>query len=157
LKEVPNARGVGVDNNERALQVARENAKRHNVEDRAEFLLSHWCDAIDGTFDLILSNPPYIASDAMSSLMKDVADFEPKGALVAGIDGLDAYRAIVPQLSSRLNPGGYVLFEVGQGQAELVEALLQAQGLKTETAEKDLSGVTRCVIARRDNNNNEKD
>jgi release factor glutamine methyltransferase len=147
LKELPEFRGTGVDNSERALQVAKENAKRHGVEKRAEFIRSHWCDALDGTFDLILSNPPYIAETDMAALMPDVARYEPRSALVAGADGLSAYRALAPQVAAKLNPGGTVLFEVGQGQAEKVAALLAAQGLEMQPPEKDLAGITRCVIA----------
>lgn len=149
LKELPKARGVGVDNNNRALRVAEENAKRHGVETRAQFIQSNWCDAIDGTFDLILSNPPYIAAGDMPTLMPDVVFFEPHAALVAGEDGFEAYRALSPQVAARLTPGGYVFFEAGQGQAQGIEELLRKAGLKTEKAEKDLTGIARCVVARK--------
>jgi release factor glutamine methyltransferase len=152
LKELPAARGVGLDNSERALQVAEENAKRHGVETRARFIRSHWCDALHGTFDLILSNPPYIAEGAMNALMPDVLHFEPRSALAAGADGMDAYRALAPQVAARLNPGGVALFEVGQGQAKGVSALLSRQGLMTEYPEKDLAGTPRCVVARKQDN-----
>jgi len=152
LKEFPGARGVGSDNSERALQVAKENAKRHNVDQRAEFTLSHWCDAIDGTFDLILSNPPYIALNDLASLMPDVARFEPHAALFAGNDGLDAYRALAPQIAARLNPGGYTLLEVGQGQAKEVIKFLRNEGLEVEAPVKDLAGVERCVVGKKADN-----
>jgi release factor glutamine methyltransferase len=149
LKELPESRGTGIDNSERALQVAKENAKRHGVEKRAEFIQSHWCDALHGTFDLILSNPPYITEADMSTLMPDVVRFEPRSALVAGASGLDTYRALAPQVAARLNPGGTVLFEVGQGQAAQVTELLEKAGLETDEPEKDLAGIERCVIARK--------
>jgi release factor glutamine methyltransferase len=148
LKELPRAQGVGVDNSKRALQVAIENAKRHEVTDRTQFLESHWCDALNGTFDLIITNPPYVAEGALGTLMPDVVQYEPHTALFAGSDGLDAYRALAPQIAVRLNKGGYAVLEVGQGQAADVAGLLGMQGLKTET-EKDLAGIDRCVIARK--------
>lgn len=147
LKELPESWGTGVDNSERALRVAKENAKRQNIEKRAEFIQSHWCDALDGTFDLILSNPPYIADNDMATLMPDVARFEPRAALAAGADGLAAYRVLAPQVAARLNPGGYAFFEVGQGQAGHVEELFERQGLKALEPAKDMAGITRCVIA----------
>jgi len=149
LKEIEAAQGIGVDNSEDALQIAKENAKRHGVDIRAKFIQSHWCDSIDGTFDLILSNPPYIAEGDMAALMPDVLRFEPRSALVAGADGLDAYRALSTQVALRLNPGGYACFEVGRGQAGHVSDLLAAQGLQGEPPEKDLSGAARCVVARK--------
>lgn len=151
LKELPKASGVGVDINERALQVAKKNAQNLGVNERAEFLQSHWCDAIDRTFDLIISNPPYIAEMDQASLMQDVVGFEPHAALFAGPDGLDAYRALAPQMKKALNPSGMIVLEVGEHQALPVTALLQAEGLETELPEKDLAGIARCVIARRVN------
>jgi release factor glutamine methyltransferase len=147
LKELPNARGTGLDNNKGALQVAQRNAERHGVSSRAMFLESHWCDAIDGTFDLIVSNPPYIAETALTEVMPDVARYEPMAALVAGEGGLDAYRALSPQVARRLNLGGTALFEVGRGQAEAVAELLEAQGLEVKAPVKDLAGIARCVVA----------
>lgn len=147
LSELPEARGIGVDISERALQVASANAKRHGMDSRTQFVQSHWCDALDGTFDLIISNPPYITKSAMATLMPDVLHYEPATALVAGIDGLDAYRALAPQVAARLNPKGAVVFEVGQGQAELVAEIMSAQGLEIQAIEKDLAGIARCVVA----------
>lgn len=149
LKELPKASGVGVDINERALQVAKKNAEVHKVDKRAVFLQSHWCDALNGTFDLIISNPPYIAENDRASLMRDVVGHEPQAALFAGADGLDAYRALSSQMPRVLNVGGMLAWEVGQGQAAQVGALLQASGLTLEQPERDLAGVTRCVIARK--------
>lgn len=147
LKELPKANGVGVDINERALQVAQANAARHEVGDRVVFLQSDWCDALNGTFDLILANPPYIAEADRGLLMQDVVQYEPHTALFAGHDGLDAYRLLAPQVASRLNKGGMVCMEVGQHQAQEVNALLRAQGLLVESPHMDLAGIARCVIA----------
>ncbi len=151
LKELPSALGIGVDISQLALQVAEENAKRHNVISRAQFFRSLWCDAVNGTFDLVISNPPYIATAEAASLMEDVVKYEPHSALFAGNDGLDAYRAISAQVSSKLNRGGYVLLEVGQGQAGAVAGLLQNAGLAIDGIEKDLAGIERCVIAQKIN------
>lgn len=147
LKEIPEARGIGLDNSKPALQVASGNAKKHGVDSRAEFIESHWCDAINGKFDLIISNPPYIADAEMGALMPDVLKYEPHTALVAGGDGLDAYRALAPQVATRLNPGGWMLFEVGHAQADAVAVLLEQTGLECEPHARDLAGIARGVIA----------
>jgi release factor glutamine methyltransferase len=147
LKELPQASGVGVDSNERALQVARENAVLQKVSERAVFKKSNWCDAIDGTFDLIIANPPYIAEMDRASLMLDVVNFEPHQALFAGVDGLDAYRALAPQITPRLAKGGICIMEVGIGQAEYVMKLMEQQGLNVNTPVKDIQGIARVVIA----------
>jgi release factor glutamine methyltransferase len=149
LKELPGASGVGVDINERALQVAQKNAQIHGVHERVVFLKSHWCDALNGTFDLIISNPPYIAEKDRATLMQDVVGYEPHAALFAGGDGLDAYTAIVPQVARLLAPGGMCVLEIGERQAEAVIRLLQIQRLITEQPERDLAGIERCVIARK--------
>ena len=129
--------------------MASGNAKRHGVDSRAEFIESHWCDAIDRKFDLIISNPPYIADAEMGALMPDVLKYEPHNALVAGNDGLDAYCALAPQVAQRLNPGGWVLFEVGHAQADAGAALLEQTGLECEPHARDLADVARGVIARK--------
>ncbi len=149
LKELPKASGVGLDINERALQVAMKNALTHNVDERATFLKSHWCDALNGTFDLIISNPPYIAENDRATLMRDVVDYEPEAALFAGADGLDAYRVLASKMPHFLVSGGMLVWEVGEGQAADVIHLLQAQGLVTEQPERDFTGIARCVIARK--------
>jgi release factor glutamine methyltransferase len=149
LTELRQALGVGVDKSEPALRVAEENARRHGVSGRAQFTQSHWCDAIDRTFDLIVSNPPYIPLTDAGTLMRDVVGYEPPVALFAGNDGLDAYRALAPQLAEKLNDGGWAVLEVGRGQAQQVCALLAAQGLAEQEVYSDLAAVERCVAARK--------
>lgn len=152
LTELPRASGVGLDCSKQALKVAQENARRHGVDERSQFLESHWCDAIDRTFDLIISNPPYIAETDKSALMPDVVQFEPHSALFAGTDGLDAYRELAPQMKHVLAPGGLIVWEVGQGQAKEVGQLLAEQGLWVEQPKNDLAGIPRAVIARKHHN-----
>lgn len=147
LKELPQASGVGVDINTGALAVAHRNAVHNAVDARAVFKESHWCDAVNGTFDLIISNPPYIAEKDRASLMQDVVSFEPHKALFAGTDGMDAYKALAPQVAARLNAGGFCIFEAGAGQAGAIVELLKAQGLTDGRTAQDLQGIARAVIA----------
>lgn len=151
LKELPAARGLGVDISEPALQVAGNNAKNHGVDGRVRFAKSNWCDEVNGQFDLIISNPPYIPRGDLSHLMKDVADYEPYLALISGLDGMDSYRAISQQIYGKLKNGGYVLFEIGQGQDVAVASLLQEANLVIDEISNDLAGVPRCVIAKKMN------
>lgn len=147
LDQWPGAWGLGVDRSAAALGVARGNAERLGFAERACFVQASWADAIDARFDLILCNPPYI--EAGAELIPDVAEHEPGAALYAGPDGLDAYRAIAPQLPRLLAPGGMAALEIGKGQREAVARLLQAEGL-TVRARRDLAGIDRCLIAARD-------
>jgi release factor glutamine methyltransferase len=143
LDHWPMARGVGVDASPAALAVARDNAQRLGLADRADFRPGDWADGIDGPFDLILCNPPYIASDA--SLDGDVLH-EPASALFAGPDGLDDYRRIAPDLPRLLTLGGIAVIEIGYDQRVSVSALLEQQGLSV-TSRQDLAGLDRCLIA----------
>lgn len=121
------ARGLGVDRSEVALDYARANAKRLGLADRVEFRLGDWSAGLDGRFDLILANPPYIAES--EDLPEDVRRYEPPSALFAGADGLDDYRRILPDLRRLLAPGGVAIVEIGWSQAETVSALARAAGL----------------------------
>lgn len=138
------ASGVGIDISEKALEVARENAARFGMTSRATFRLGDWLDSIDGQFDLILANPPYIKSSAI--LPRDVEEHEPHLALFAGHDGLDAYRAIAPALEGALAAGGVALFEIGYDQGESGAALFKEAGLNI-ALRADLAGHSRCLIA----------
>lgn len=140
----PGARGLGSDISEAALQVARDNARRIGVP--ARFQQADWYCGIEGQFDLILSNPPYIARDEMAGLAPDVRDWEPRGALTDEADGLTAYRAIAAGARAHLNPGGHVLVEIGPTQAHAVTALFAAQGARTWVWP-DLDGRDRVVQA----------
>jgi release factor glutamine methyltransferase len=145
LSERPEATGVGIDASEAALKVARRNAEELGLQERVTFLRGDWANAIDERFDIVVSNPPYIASGEIASLQPEVARFEPKLALDGGADGLDAYRAIIASLARLLGEGGAFALEVGRGQAETVTEMAQAAGLSTLPPWSDLAGIPRVV------------
>lgn len=145
LADMPMARGLGSDLSHAALAVAQENATRLNLGARARFQQSDWLKAIPGRFDLITSNPPYIAADEMPHLSPDVLQWEPHAALTPGGDGLDAYRAIATQAPARLLAGGRLLLEIGPTQAQAVSAMLAAQGLHNIRTLQDFDGRDRVV------------
>lgn len=145
LSERPSATGTGVDVSEAALAVARANAEALGLEDRTAFRQGDWCVGLDGAFDVVVSNPPYIARAEIARLAPEVANHEPRMALDGGADGLDAYRAIVPQLPRLLRPGGGFGLEVGAGQADAVAAMARAAGLETQPPRADLGGIARVV------------
>jgi len=142
LEQWPAASGLGVDASGRALAYARRNAERLGLAGRAELRLGDWTAGIEGPFDLILCNPPYI--EAGEPLMRDVADWEPHEALFAGEDGLEAYRRLAPAIPPLLAPGGLACFEVGAFQADAVGPLFEAQGLAV-SHRTDLAGHVRCL------------
>lgn len=139
------AKGVGVDMSPAALAVARGNAERLGLADRANFRLGDWGEGLSGPFDLILINPPYIARDV--ALAGDVLH-EPESALFAGPDGLDDYRRIAPLLPRLLGAGGMAAIEIGYDQRESVTGLLCDQGLSVAVRH-DLAGHDRCLVATR--------
>ncbi|MEC8171918.1 MAG: peptide chain release factor N(5)-glutamine methyltransferase [Pseudomonadota bacterium] len=148
LNERPGAQGVGVDISESALSIARENAQRFGLAARANFNQSDWDSRLDGTFDIVVSNPPYIPTAAIDDLAPEVARFEPRGALDGGVDGLDAYRHIAAVLPQILKPNGFVALEIGQGQDASVTRILRDSGIRIVGLEKDLAGIPRCVLGR---------
>jgi release factor glutamine methyltransferase len=139
----PEARGVGIDVSRQALAYASANARRLGFEPRAEFKIGNWADGVDRQFDLILCNPPYIADGA--ALGPGVREYEPDEALFAGKHGLDAYRALSPQLPRLLEKGGLAAIEIGLGQAEAVTELLARDGLGARVAA-DLAGRERALL-----------
>lgn len=145
VAERPDARGLGTDISEAALAVARRNAERLRVADRASLSVSDWFQSVDGTFDLVVSNPPYIAASEMADLDPEVRENEPHLALTPGGDGLDAYRAIAVGLAKHLSPGGRVLLEIGPDQGAAVMALLADAGLRQIQVLPDLDGRDRVV------------
>ncbi|MEY8831292.1 peptide chain release factor N(5)-glutamine methyltransferase [Sedimentitalea sp. XS_ASV28] len=147
LAETPQATGMGVDLSEAACLQASANAVLHNVQSRAEILRSDWFEAVSGAFDLIVSNPPYIAQAEMPGLQDEVRQHEPEMALTDGGDGLGAYRAIAARALQHLSPGGRVLVEIGPTQAEAVSALLLAAGLGDADVIHDLDGRPRVIRA----------
>jgi release factor glutamine methyltransferase len=147
LSEYPHAKGMGVERSAEALSWAARNAAKLGFSGRAEFLHADWSAAPATTFDVVFSNPPYITQTESLSAMAELG-FEPREALVGGADGLDAYRALAPLISSRLEPDGRAFLEIGRGQDRAVTAILAASGLKTVRIAPDLSGVPRCIVAR---------
>ena len=143
LDQWPEARGLGVDASEQALDYARANAGRLDMANRAEFRIGDWGQGVEGAFDLILANPPYIGTH--ESLSAEVRDHEPASALFAGIDGLDDYRRIVPDLPRLLAPGGAAVLEIGWTQAKAVSALALQHGL-LPAVHSDLGGRPRVIL-----------
>ncbi len=149
LSELPAAIGLGVDASRAALAVAVENAKALALDHRASFVFGDWGREIDGLFDVIVSNPPYIPDDEIGGLEAEVSVFEPRGALAGGLDGLACYRAMGPDVMRLLKPNGVAVLEVGEGQAEAVSLILKNNGLVPIGVRRDLAGVARCVIVSR--------
>jgi release factor glutamine methyltransferase len=144
---MPFATGTGSDVSAAALGVARENAARLGLGSRARFLRADWFGGIAGRFDLIVSNPPYLAEAEIAGLAPEVRDWEPRGALSPGGDGLGAYRAIAAGAGARLMAGGRLIVEIGPTQAGAVAELLVAQGFPEPEVRRDLDGRDRVVIA----------
>jgi release factor glutamine methyltransferase len=149
LHELPEATGLGIDIAPRAVQQARHNAGRLGLTTRASFRVNYWLEALGEMFDIIVCNPPYVASADIPSLMPEVRDHDPHEALDGGADGLDVYRFLIPQLPYFLNPSGLAVFEIGQGQAEAVTALFRTAGFTKTSVHKDLAGIERCIAAQR--------
>lgn len=143
LDQWPGAMGIGVDASDRAVAIARENAARLGMADRARVVSGDWADGIDGPFDLVLCNPPYICDDAM--LSRQVIDHEPRDALFAGADGLVCYRALAPQIARLLHADGLAAIETGFDQGDSAAALFLAQGCAV-TLRRDLAGRARCLM-----------
>ena len=143
LTEWPDAGGLGIDASVGGLAIARQNAAALGLSDRANFRRGNWAEGITEQFDLILCNPPYV--EAAAALPRDVRDYEPASALFAGVDGLDDYRQIIPQLPALIAPGGIACLEIGYTQAGAVSALVELVGLKVQLKH-DLAGHPRCLI-----------
>ena len=149
LSELPNAQGLGIDQSVGALAVAADNAMRNGLAERARFQLGNWGDDLVGPFDVIVSNPPYIPDADIAGLEPEVARHEPLSALAGGVDGLDCYRHLVPEMARLLTPGGLAGFEVGAGQAADVAQLFSTHGFHDVRITQDLAGIGRCVFALR--------
>ena len=145
LAQWPHATGLGIDASPDALGWAIRNARALGFATRAEMRAGDWATGVEERFDLVLANPPYIAADA--DLPREVAGYEPAGALFAGPDGLDAYRVIARQLPALLAPGAVACIEIGFDQADAVAALVQAAGLRS-TLRRDLAGRDRCLVVK---------
>jgi release factor glutamine methyltransferase len=146
LSELPLATGIGVDASDAALAVARENAERLGLSRRAQFVAGDWGRGVGGAFDAIVANPPYIARADIDALAPEVARHEPRLALDGGPDGLDAYRALLPDIARLLAPAGFAAIEIGAGQRAAVAGLAESAGLVCADAKRDLAGRERCLI-----------
>ena len=152
LAELPYARGVGIDLSPDALALAVVNARRHGVSLRASFIAANWLDATVGKFDLVLSNPPYIAAREIASLADEVAAYDPRLALDGGPDGFEAYRRIAAPARRGLAEDGKLLVEIGPAQSEAVTEIFAAAGLtcdQTGGVRLDLAGRPRVLVAGR--------
>jgi release factor glutamine methyltransferase len=148
LSELPDAFGIGTDTSFGALRIAQRNA-RHLYQERAAFVACDLGAALAGSFDLIVANPPYIASSEIATLVPDVRDYDPRAALDGGPDGLDCYRAIAANIPRLLKPAGALVVELGAGQVAAVRTLFSQAGLAPACLRTDLSGTPRALVARR--------
>jgi release factor glutamine methyltransferase len=147
LSELPNAVGIGTDISAAALEVARANAEANDLAGRSTFVACDIAAGVRGPFDLIVSNPPYVARGDIATLAPEVRDYDPALALDAGGDGLDGYRAIAAQARRLLAPGGKLIVELGIGQEPAVRALFTKAGLTVAAARDDLAGIPRALSA----------
>jgi release factor glutamine methyltransferase len=143
----PAAKIIATDISEEALQVARRNAIRHRCADRIDFIAADLFPDSASRFDLIVSNPPYVAEADLETLQPEIRLYEPRVALAFGVDGLDLFRRIATASRSRLNPDGAVMVEIGAGQATEVEALFRRAGFSNIDAIRDLARIDRVIRA----------
>jgi release factor glutamine methyltransferase len=150
LYELPEARALATDVSPAALRVALRNAECHGVSDRLALLVSDCFSALDAnkSFTLITSNPPYVSEDVLKSLQREVRR-EPRAALAAGSDGLSVIRRLVGQARPFLRAGGHLVFEIGFGQSEAVEQLVDRGVWKLLEIRQDLQGIARAVVLRK--------
>jgi release factor glutamine methyltransferase len=147
LAERPAAKGLATDISDEALAVARENAANLGLAPRLAFIRGDWTEGLaDASFDVVVSNPPYIASEVIETLEPEVKDHEPRIALDGGADGLDAYRRLAPEILRVLKPGGAFAVEIGYDQKDAVEALFKDAGATGVQTLKDLSTFDRVVV-----------
>ena len=147
LSKLNNARGIGVDISQQALQTAIANSKLLKLEERVEFRQSNWFENLKNMqFDLIISNPPYIKSQDIETLESEVRDYEPRLALDGGADGLDCYRAIAADVNDFLKDDASLVLEIGQGQEQEIEQIFQKSGLVLVKSVKDLGQIIRCLV-----------
>jgi release factor glutamine methyltransferase len=147
LRELPNATGIGTDLSAAALEIARMNAERNALTARCTFVACNIADGVQGTFDLIVSNPPYIAHGEIATLAPEVRNYDPSLALDGGTDGLDGYRTIAAQVRPLLAQGGRLIVELGAGQEGAVCSLFTKTGLHITAVKEDLAGIPRALSA----------
>jgi release factor glutamine methyltransferase len=146
LSELPEASGVAVDMNPHALETARQNLTALELETRAEFLLSNWWECVQGQYDLIISNPPYLTSAEVANAQPEVRLHDPALALDGGVDGLAAYRTLLEKADLYMAPGAIFILELGHGQGPAVSALASENGLKVNEIKADYGGVPRALV-----------
>jgi len=146
LHEYPLSFGVGVDKSAQALEVARLNLEQFNLQDRLKLIHTSWGEGIEEEFDIIVSNPPYIAEKERQTLSPEVIQYDPEIALFGGEDGLEAYRFLAPHAFRLLKFEGHLFLEIGQGQEKAVEKIFQETGFIIYEWIPDLSGIIRCGI-----------
>ena len=139
---------TAIDISEDALSLAKINSEKFNVQNKVHFLKSDWFETVKGSFDLIISNPPYIGLIEQDKISAEVLKYDPKISLFAGRDGLDAYKKIIPNLAKFLNPDGLVVLETGAYQSNQVKNMMNAVGFIDAKIVKDLSGKDRLVVAK---------
>jgi release factor glutamine methyltransferase len=154
ISERADAVGVGVDLSETALAIAQGNADRLGLGGRVTLVREDWSSGLSptlqrGDFDLVVANPPYVASAEIDRLEPEVRDHEPRLALDGGPDGLAAYRQLAPQIKAALKPGAAFVLEIGMGQGPAVSALMAAEDLLVQEIRPDLSGIGRALVGRR--------
>jgi len=147
LSELPRAVGFGLDIVPEAAAVARRNAYAMGLDSRAFFAVSRWAKGISAALDVVVANPPYVATAAIAALAPEVACHDPVRALDGGDDGLHAFRALLPQIARLLAPRGFACLEIGQGQAAAVAEIIAGAGLDAVALHRDLGGVERCIVA----------
>ena len=145
LSELRLASGVGVDLSLDAIETARGNADRNNVAGRCKIIQGSWGQGLGQRFDLIVSNPPYIATDEIGTLQREVREHDPVLALDGGRDGLEPYRMIIPDLARLLEPGGFAVLEIGAGQEEPIRMLAGQHGFGGISIRRDLGGHVRAI------------
>jgi release factor glutamine methyltransferase len=148
LAERPEVTCVATDISEYALKTASTNSKRHGVESRLKLLHSNWFEKISGSFDVIVSNPPYISSEEYAQLSAEVVKYDPKISLTLGGDGLEAYREILSQALKKLSKNGHIFLEIGYTQANAVGHLFREAGFQQIKVHKDLGSRDRVISAK---------
>jgi release factor glutamine methyltransferase len=148
LSECPRALGIGTDLSQGAIACARRNAQTLQLQERVTFTVCNYGAALKGSFDLVVSNPPYVRRSDIATLQPEVRLFDPERALDGGDDGLHGYREITTDAGRLLGTGGMFVVEIGAGQASAVAALFSAAGLAVESPYPDLTGIPRALLAR---------
>ncbi len=150
LSELPGAIGFGTDVSAAAVSLARANAKRHGLCERASFAVADWGAPLAARFDIVVSNPPYVSELQLASLAPEIVCHEPRAALDGGEDAYASYRLLAPQVAQLLAPRGLAVIELGSGMADEVGSLFAAAGLVEIGRRRDLAGIERCALFARD-------